>query len=182
MSRRILQMFLWLLLLGILTISILLGLGTFISHPVLAALSHQEEAPGEILYRSQQRLNDASGNSWQVVLFKRVYPGHVVSVNLRLVGYPGSAELPHPQPLRITSTTGKVWKATDIFLESAPAPTIGQYDFKDVLPQLPTDDLLLSLPLGRERFVNIVVPQSLVQEWQEVAAQEPRNLLYKSIV
>lgn len=84
------------------------------------------------------------------------------------MGYPGSAELLHPQPLRIMSTTGKVWKATDIFLESAPAPTIGQYNFKNILPELPTDDLLLSLPLGRERFVNIVVPQSLVQEWQEL--------------
>lgn len=91
MARRILQMFWWLLLLGILTIFIFLGLGSFTSHPVLAALTQQEEAPGEILYRSQQRLNDASGESWQVVLFKRVYPGHVVSVNLRLVGYPGSA-------------------------------------------------------------------------------------------
>lgn len=168
MSRRILQMFWWLLLLGILTIFIFLGLGSFTSQPVLAALTHQEEAPGEILYRSQQRLNDASGKSWQVILFKRVYPGHVTSVNLRLVGYPGSAQLLHPQPLRITSTTGKVWKATDIFLESAPAPTIGQYDFKNILPELPTDDLLLSLPLGRERFVNIVVPESLVQEWQKL--------------
>ncbi|MEO3706662.1 DUF3122 domain-containing protein [Trichormus azollae] len=46
-------------------------------------------------------------------------------MNLDLVGFPGSAELIHPQPLRITSTTGNLWNAADIFLDEAPTPTIG---------------------------------------------------------
>jgi Protein of unknown function (DUF3122) len=177
MFRRIRKTFFWLLLLGTLTIFIFLGLATFTSQTVIAAITQLEEAPGEIVYRSQQKLIDESGNTWQVILFKRVNGSQVTSVNLRLVGFPGSAELLHPQPLTITSSAFQTWKATDIFLDEAPAPTIGQYDIKDILPQLPTDNLRFSIALGRERFVNILVPQSVVQEWQEVLSYSPLPLL-----
>ncbi|WP_343217809.1 DUF3122 domain-containing protein [Halotia branconii] len=134
---------------------------------VLATVK-QLEVPGEILHRSQTKLDDQSGNVWQVVLFKQVYPGQVVSVNLRLVGFPGAAELFHPQPLTITTATGKIFNAADVFLEEAPAPTIAQYDLKDILPKLPTEPLLLGIPLPGDRFINISVPKSVVQEWQKV--------------
>ncbi|MEA5507156.1 DUF3122 domain-containing protein [Halotia wernerae UHCC 0503] len=163
------RLFWWLLWLAILTTSIyiFLGLGNLKSQMVLAAVK-QLEAPGEILHRSQTKLDDQSGNVWQVVLFKQVYPSQAVSINLRLVGFPGAAELFHPQPLKITTATGKVFSAADVFLEEAPAPTIGQYNFKDILPKLPTEPLLLSIPLPGERFINISVPKSVVQEWQKV--------------
>lgn len=172
MFRRTLRMFSWLLLLGSLTMMIFLGIESITSQIALASVSQTEDAQGGMLYSSQHKLNDASGNFWHILLFKRVYPGQPVSIHLRLVGCSGAGELLHPQPLRITSSTGKVWKATDIFLDRAPAPTIGQYELRDILPELPTDQLLLSLPLGRDRFINISVPQSLVQEWQEVAARQ----------
>jgi Protein of unknown function (DUF3122) len=172
MLRRILKMFWWLLLLGILAMFIFLGLGSFTSQTVIAAVTRIEGTPQEILYRSQQKLNDESGNVWQVILFKRVYPGEIASVNLRLVGFPDTVELIHPQPLKISSSEGNIWKATDIFLDEAPAATIGQYDLKDILPQLPSDNLLLSIPLGRERFVNIPVPSFVVQEWRTVLSAE----------
>lgn len=168
--RRILQTLFWLLLLGIWTTIVFLGIGTFLSQPVLAAIN-QIEAPGEVLYRSQQRLSDSSGNSWQVVLFKQVKPGQAALVNLRLVGFPGVAELIHPQPLRITTPTGEIVTAQDVFLEEAPAPTIAQYDIKNILPNLPAESLQLSLPLVGDRFIDISVPRFVVQEWQEVAAK-----------
>ncbi|PPS43296.1 DUF3122 domain-containing protein [Chroococcidiopsis sp. TS-821] len=167
--RRFLQTLLWLLLLGIWTTIIFLGLGTFISQPVLAEIN-RIEAPGEILYRSQQRLQDSSGNSWQVILFKQVQSGQAPLVNLRLVGFPGVAELIHPHPLQITTSTGEILTANDVFLVEAPAPTIGQYDVKNILPQLPAESLQLSLPLAGDRSIDISVPQFVVQEWQEVAA------------
>jgi Protein of unknown function (DUF3122) len=77
------------------------------------------------------------------------------------------------QPLKITTSAGKLLTATDVFLEEAPAPTIGQYNFEDILPQLPTEQLLLSLPLGGENFMDIEVPAAVVQEWQEVGAKTP---------
>ncbi|MBH8577994.1 DUF3122 domain-containing protein [Nostocaceae cyanobacterium CENA369] len=171
MLRRIFKIFWWLLLLGILTIYIYLGLASFTSQQVIAAVIQLEEGPGEILYRSQQRLNDELGNYWQVVLFKQIHSNSnkISSINLRLVGFPGSQELVHPLPLKITSDTGKVLTAPDIFLDEAPAPTIGQYDFKDVLPQLPTKDLLIGIPVGRQNFINLSIPKYVVQEWQEVA-------------
>ncbi|MBG1242814.1 DUF3122 domain-containing protein [Nostoc sp. NZL] len=171
MLRRILKTFWWLLLLGILTIYIYLGLATFTSQQVIAAVIQLEEAPGEVVYRSQQKLNDELGNYWQVVLFKRVNSNgnKISSINLRLVGFTGSQELGHPLPLKITTDTGKVLTAPDIFLDEAPAPTIGQYDFKDVLPQLPTEDLLIGIPVGKQHFINLSIPQYIVQEWQEVA-------------
>lgn len=164
------RLFWWLIWLGILTISIyiFLGFGNFSSQMVIAAVDKLEVAPEEILYRSQKKLDDQLGNVWQVILFKQNYPGQTQSVNLRLVGFPGSAELFHPQPLKITTATGQVFTAADVFLDEAPAPTIGQYDFKDILPKLPTKPLVLGIPLPGDRFINISVPQSVVQEWQLV--------------
>ncbi|MBW4564093.1 MAG: DUF3122 domain-containing protein [Mojavia pulchra JT2-VF2] len=168
MLRRLLQIFGWLLLLGILTTFIFLGLEISTSQKAIAAVIQLKERPGEILYRSQKKLDDQSGNVWQVILFKQVYSGEALNVNLRLVGFPGSAELIHPQPLRITTATGKVLTAPDVFLEEAPAPTIGQYEFKNILPTLPSEQLLLNIPLPGDRTINISVPQSVVQEWHQV--------------
>ncbi|NJR31250.1 DUF3122 domain-containing protein [bacterium] len=170
MLRWFLQTFWWLLLLGILTMFIFLGLEISASKTAIAAISRLEAVPGEVIYRSQLKLEDQSGNVWQVILWKQVYPDCPPSVNLRLVGFPGSAELIHPQPLRITKATGEILTAPDVFLEEAPVPTIGQYNFKDILPKLAVKPLLLSIPLPGEHFINILVPQSVVQEWQKVVS------------
>ncbi|MDZ8055115.1 MAG: DUF3122 domain-containing protein [Aulosira sp. ZfuVER01] len=170
MLRRFLQTFWWLLLLGMLTIFIFLGLEISVSKTAIAAITRLEAVPGEVIHRSQLKLDDQSGNVWQVILWKQVYPDCPPSVNLRLVGFPGSAELIHPQPLRITKATGEVLTAPDVFLEEAPVPTIGQYNFKDILPKLTVEPLLLSIPLPGEHFINISVPQSVVQEWQQVVS------------
>jgi hypothetical protein len=168
MLRRLLQRCSWLLVVGILILSIFLGLEISASKTATAAISQLEAVPGEIIYRSQLKLDDQSGKVWQVIFWKQVYPDSPPSINLRLVGFPGSAELIHPQPLRITKTTGEILTAPDVFLEEAPIPTIGQYDFKNVLPKLSVEPLLLSIPLPGEQFINISVPQSVVQEWQTV--------------
>ncbi len=171
MLRRLLKTFWWLILLGIITVYIFLGWASLTSQQVIAAVMQLEEAPGEVLYRSQQKLNDELGNPWRVVMFKRVHANgsQISAINLRLVGFPGSQELFHPLPLKIITDTGKVLTAPDIFVEEAPAPTIAQYDFKNILPQLPTTALVIGIPLGAERFLNLSIPQNVVQEWQEVA-------------
>ncbi|MBD2346713.1 DUF3122 domain-containing protein [Anabaena subtropica] len=158
-------LFWWLLLLGIMTLYIFLGLGSLTPPTAIAAVNQSQTASKEVLSRSLTKLDDQSGQVWQVVLFKQIYPDQAQTVNLRLVGFPGSAELIHPQPLKITTATGKVFTAADIFLDEAPAPTIGQYDFKDILPQLPTEPLVLSISLPGDS-INISVPQRVVQEWQ----------------
>ncbi|WP_353931596.1 DUF3122 domain-containing protein [Okeanomitos corallinicola TIOX110] len=151
---------------GILTIFLFLGLGDFTGQSAIALTTKIEPVPEEILYSSQTKLDDSSGKVWQVVLFKQVYLGQKSNINLRLVGFPGSEELIHPQPLRITSNTGQIWDAPDIFLDEAPAPTIGQYDFNEILPILPTEPLNLAIPLPGAKSINISVPLNVVKEWK----------------
>ncbi|MBK1990858.1 DUF3122 domain-containing protein [Sphaerospermopsis aphanizomenoides BCCUSP55] len=160
------------LLVTILTTFIFLGLGSFTCKSAIAVVTQIEETSGEVLYRSQVKLDDDFGKVWQVVLFKQVYPGQKSQINLRLVGFPGSQELIHPQPLRITSNTGKIWNASDIFLDEAPAPTVGQYDFTEILPQLPLDSLTLAIPLPGKKSINISVPTHVVKEWQTIITSD----------
>jgi len=169
---QIRQIFRRILLVGILTIFIFLGLVNLTAEKVIAAVTQLGNPPGEVIYRSQVKLDDQSGKVWQVVLFKQVYSDQPSNTNLRLVGFPSIGELIHPQPLKITSTTGEVWTAADVFLEEAPAPTIGQYDFTDILPQLPPESLTLSIPLPSANFINISVPASVVKEWQSLISTE----------
>ncbi len=102
-----------------------------------------------------------------------MYPinfGQPTRFNLRLVGFPGLAELTHPQLLEITTSCGKVLTAPDVFPQGAPAPNVGQYDFTDILNQLGTDDsLLVSIPLKGEKTLALKIPQPLVTEWQWLA-------------
>jgi Protein of unknown function (DUF3122) len=176
--RRILQGLIWFILLIAIIAFLFLGVETLISHPVIAAVIQIEETPGHILYRSQHSLKDESGHAWQVVLFKQVHStledqNNVVSLSLRVVGLPGAAEVAHPTTLKIATDTGKVFTAPDMFWEDAPAPTIGQYNFQEVAAQLPVEDLVLAIPLVDHPYVNLRVPQAVVQEWQEVVAQTP---------
>jgi hypothetical protein len=62
---------------------------------------------------------------------------------------------------------------TDIFLEEPPLPSIGQYDLKNILPQLPTEELILEIPLENGASTHLSISQEVVKEWQEVAAKNP---------
>lgn len=172
---RILHQLLWLLLVLGLSILFFLAWGIlFQPLPVMAKIVQIEEPGGHIVYRSQHSLRDDTGKAWQVVLFKQVLADTVdgaSALNLRLVGLPGAAEVDHPLPLKITSSDGKEWTAIDLFAREAPAPTIGQYNVRDVVEELPVEQLSLAIPLGGNRSITLSVPSGVVQEWQEVAAK-----------
>jgi hypothetical protein len=164
------QILLRLLMLGGLVLCLLLGQVALISEPAAAVLRQHQDAPGVMRYHSQQSLPDELGNAWQVVLFKQITLSQPTRFNLRLVGFPGLAELTHPQLLEITTSGGKVLTAPDVFPQGAPAPNVGQYDFTDILNQLGTDDsLLFSVPLKGEKTLALKIPQPLVTEWQWLA-------------
>lgn len=176
MLHHIRHFFWQILIVVILTTLILLGLVNLSTEKVIAAVTQLGNPPGEVIYRSQVKLDDQSGKVWQVVLFKQVYSDQPSQTNLRLIGFPGSAELIHPQALKITSTTGKVWNAVDVFLDEAPAPSIGQYDLTQILPQLPQESLTLSIPLPGANFINISVPDFVVKEWQSLITTEKAKI------
>ncbi|NER35264.1 MAG: DUF3122 domain-containing protein [Oscillatoria sp. SIO1A7] len=168
MRYRIWQLFSRFVLLGVLVLSLFLGLGAIATRPAAAAIGQIQEAPDLFLYKSLYSLRDRAGNSWQVVLFKQVKGGQVASVNLRLVGFPGLAKFSHPAALTIKTATGKLFKAEDMFAETAPAANVGQYDVKDILLQLPaTEQLRLYLPTVKTS-AELPVPPPVVLEWQTI--------------
>jgi hypothetical protein len=167
-----------LLLLGVLVLSVSLGLGLVTTPHAAAVIRQLEEAPGQIVYQSRQTLRDRHGNSWQAIAFKRIRPDGKTSFSLRLVGFPGVVEIDRTQPLSLSNSLGKTLTAIDtsstIFTESAvPEPNVGQYDLEPLLPQLQSEiPLKLTLPTIGGEEINLLIPPFLVQEWQTVASSE----------
>ncbi|MBD1908486.1 DUF3122 domain-containing protein [Trichocoleus sp. FACHB-832] len=137
------------------------------SAPAFASIHTYPESPTQVMYRSRQSLRDVKDQAWQVVLFKRLQMGEVDCVHLRLVGFPGIAELAHPKPLRITAETGEVWTAADVLNESLLPPNVGEYDLLKVMSDLDSNTpLRLNLPLKGGLSVDLLVPPFGVREWR----------------
>lgn len=160
------------LLLGAFVLMMVIGWGSLTPPSAVASIRQIEEAPGQMLYQSRHTLQDETGQSWQIVLFKRVKAGEAKDISLRLVGFPGVAEFAHPQPLKITTNTGKVLKAEDLFADQSPAANVGEYNIKDVLSELPMSiGVTLSLPMKGDRTTSLSVPSVVILEWQTVATE-----------
>lgn len=126
-----------------------------------------EEAPQQFLTQSRHTLRDSQGNSWQIVFFQREKNGEVETVDLRLVAFPDLISFNHPQALKITTNQGKILFAEDKFAIQAPAPNVGEYDFKPIISQLsPTDHITLSLP----NDLSLTIPAAIIVEWQSVVS------------
>lgn len=173
MWNRIWQFLVRLLLVEVLIFLVFVAVGVFPAQEATALIRQQEEAPGEMLFQARHTLRDETGESWQVVFFKRVKFGEVSDINLRLAGFPGRVEFSHPQPLILIRNDGKVLEARDRFSEKSPAPNIGEYSIKEIVSELPTNSSLsLSLPLVGDRpRVKINIPLPVVLEWQEVVSR-----------
>ncbi len=143
--------------------------------PAFAVVTQIEEYPGQMLYQSRQNLRDQSGNSWQAIAFKRIHPEGSAIVSLRLIGFPGGAELDRTQPLTLTTSLGQTLTAKDISSEisqNTPTPAnVGEYDIKFALSQLQAEiPLQLTVPTIDGKGVSLSVPSALIEEWQTVAA------------
>lgn len=171
MIHRSPQPVVWVIVLWLLALLLLLSVTLLTAEPAIATLSQIEEAPGQMLYRSQNHLQDQAGKTWQVILFKQLQPDRTQSLYLRLVGLPGAAEVAHPKALNISSGTGKTWQAPDVFVEEAPVATVGQYGMQEIVAQLAPDDVVLGIPVAGSNAVMLPVPRSVIREWQVLAAQ-----------
>ena len=97
-------------------------------------------------------------------------------IDLRLVVFPDAVAFSHPRGLKIITREGGVFQAADRFAEKSPAPNVGQYDLKDILPQLPANQSVqLALPLEKGRKLSLQVPLPVVLEWQAIARGAPRT-------
>ncbi|MDP5339699.1 MAG: DUF3122 domain-containing protein, partial [Nodularia sp. (in: cyanobacteria)] len=107
-----------------------------------ALLRQHHDSPGVLRYHSQVSIKDDKGYAWQVLLFKQNDNSPVQDLRLRVVGFPGIAEIAHPQALEIEAASGKFLSASDAYALAAPAPNVGEYEFTNILSQLPTTDAL----------------------------------------
>ncbi|TVQ22560.1 MAG: DUF3122 domain-containing protein [Leptolyngbya sp. DLM2.Bin15] len=154
----------------------ILTLGWFYP-PAYAAIRPLEEAPGQMVYQSRQTLHDQHGKSWQAIAFKRVNPDRQTTLYLRLVGFPGVADLDRSRPLTLTNSLGQSWMAADvsqpIFTDAdRPEPNVGQYDLQPIILDLdPAVPLRLELPVLQQADVLIPMPSTLVAEWRLLATQ-----------
>ncbi|TVQ25357.1 MAG: DUF3122 domain-containing protein [Leptolyngbya sp. DLM2.Bin15] len=145
--------------------------------PAQAALRQLEEAPGQIVYQSRQTLQDQQGNSWQAIAFKRIRPNDTDMIYLRLVGFPGTADIDHSQPLVLTDSMGKTLTAADISQEmftdkTQLKPDVSQYDLQPILMQLELAiPLRLILPALDQSEIILSVSPEMVEEWRSLTEQ-----------
>jgi hypothetical protein len=132
-----------------------------------ALLRQHHDSPGVLRYHSQVSIQDEQGYTWQVLLFKQNYQNVVKELRLRLVGFPGIAELVHPKSLEMITDEGKILSASDVYTHVAPATNLGEYDVTDVLPKLSTTGALkLYVPVALGKPLLIKIPDFVVTEWQ----------------
>ncbi len=166
---RTLSRLLWV---GGLVLLLLFGLGLLAVPPAAAKIHFMEEAPGQMIYQSQQSLRDADGHTWQAIAFKRIDANdRPAAVYLRLVGFPGVVDLDHTQPLTLIPSLGDTLITPDvssqIFADNPPGPNVGQYDLQSILPQLETAiPLTLSLTTIQGDPVEISVAPPVLEEWK----------------
>ncbi|WP_448561545.1 DUF3122 domain-containing protein [Trichothermofontia sp.] len=139
-----------------------------------AVLRQIEEQPGQVVIQSRESLRDRDGHTWQVIAFQRLRPNGERSAYLRLVGFPGVADIDRSQPLTLTTSLGQVLTAEDasrqIFTNTRhPEPNVGQYDLGPIVAQIPTGlPLRLHLAMTNGHTVALNIPPALVQEWEAV--------------
>ncbi|HYW20692.1 MAG TPA: DUF3122 domain-containing protein [Nodularia sp. (in: cyanobacteria)] len=144
-----------------------LTFGTWGMESAQALLRQHHDSPGVLRYHSQVSIKDEKGYAWQVLLFKQNYNSAVKDLRLRVVGFPGVAEIYHPQPLEIETGSGKLLSASDAYALAAPAPNVGEYQLTHIFPQLPTSDALkLYLPTQSGKPLVLNIPKNVVTEWQ----------------
>lgn len=161
---------------AVLSMLFLLPLGWVQVAPAHAKVQQIEEAPGQVVYQSRQKLYDRNNHTWQAIAFKRIRPEGGDDLKLRLVGFPGSVELAHPQPLAIELPSGRVLLAEDIstepFTDEAPASNVGQYNLQPVVEELPERfQAVLVLPTENGGEVRLGISLLVIQEWQQLARQ-----------
>lgn len=186
MLRHILHDLEWGIALAIATLILFVMIALLTIKPAIATITETDIAPGRVHCRSEQVLTDEAGHKWQVMLFTQVDSPEVTSINLRLSGLSSSVNIQSQKPLVITTSGDKLdgmakssgvalqplrYEVQDMFLAESPLPSIGQYDLKSIFSKLPTEKLLLEVPLENGESISLEIPKSVVKEWQEVAAK-----------
>jgi hypothetical protein len=157
-----------------LVLILVLSLLVLFPSPAQADIRTLEEAPGQMLYQIRATVQDQQGNRWQAIAFKRHKADGTDMLGLRLVGFPGAAEIDRSRPLTLVDSLGHTLTARDtsakIFTDaSAPEPYIGQYDLGAVLADIqPAVPIELQIPVTSGDPVILLIAPPTLEEWQQL--------------
>ena len=141
----------------------------------LASLHTYHERPGQTTFRSRQSFRDRADRAWQTVLFKRYDDTGLQGLYLRVVGFPGIANIDPARPLQVSTGTTLQWQVQPALDPQTPAlpANAAQYDIQAVFQTLSKSiPLELSIPLQNARTATVVIPTYGVREWRTLAQQE----------
>lgn len=155
MLRHILHDLEWGIAFVITTLILFLIIALITIKPALAAITETDIAPVYLHCRSEQVLKDETGHKWEVMLFTQVNSPQVASLNLRLSGISSSLKIQSQKPLLI-STSSDRYEVPNIFLGESPLPSIGQYNLKKIISELPTEEIRLEIPLENGKFTYLL--------------------------
>ncbi|MGB7413342.1 MAG: DUF3122 domain-containing protein [Thermosynechococcaceae cyanobacterium] len=166
---------LWLRLLRGLTLLLVVGILWGISAPAIAEVYIHPDVDGQILYQTRQTLPAPRGYTWQAVAFKFSRAGGSGPLQLRLVGFPGTVELDHEQPLTLLTSLGQsltVENVSDQMSKTNPTePHVGQWNLQPVLLNLGDSMFLdLSVKTSDDAVVRLAIAPETIEQWQTVAA------------
>ena len=148
--------------------------------PASATILYTADTSGSVIVQSRRTLRDQNHSSWQAIAFKPVRADGMGALSLRLVGFPGVAEIAHPQAITLTNPQGQSLSVADISDQISanlpPQPHVGQYDLQASLPQ--SIDYRLQLALPTRPVTLLQLSPALLQEWQTIATIQPRDLIH----
>jgi hypothetical protein len=151
----------------------LIQLTTFCDTAAAAEVRQFQNAPGQMLYKSQWTLRDQFGKTWQAIAFQRSQANEPLTIGLRLVGFPGSVDLDLTQPLTLSDRLGQYWQAEPLmqpaFFNFSTQNNVNQFDLQPILLQFqPQVPLHLTLATVTGDAIELRVPPFLVEEWQKL--------------
>ncbi|MEM6349836.1 MAG: DUF3122 domain-containing protein [Cyanobacteria bacterium P01_D01_bin.14] len=153
------------------------GLGLPAQALPLASLHTYHERPEQTTLRSRQSFRDRTDRAWQTILFKRYDGSALQGLYLRVVGFPGVADIDPERPLQIQTGTALQWQCPPELDPQTPAlpSNTAQYSVFAVFDELQKDiPLDLVIPLRSGRSATVVIPPYGVSEWRQLAAQSPQ--------
>ncbi len=128
-------------------------------------ITYQDGIP---IQRSLESLRDLDFHTWQVVAYSTDEKKSLTV--LRIIGYPGSLRLNHPQPLVVRSGI-KEWELNDITLNNIQLAN----DSREAAAEFNLKPLLLDLTQNRplrlvlpNAFNELPVPPYVVKEWRSL--------------
>ena len=141
---------------------------------IQAKIQNDLNGDGTQTQRSLESVRDLESKTWQVVVYPRDSDNQIV---LRIVGFPGSLRLNHPEFLKVEAGI-KTWDLEDITLQNS----LLVQDSREAAAEFKLQPLLLDLQSNRPlrlslpgAFNALPIPPYVVEEWRSFLKTNSQN-------